>query len=80
MLKPTRVIAGMKCAQQVAEVTRRYLLRHVAVAVPGIVFLSGGQKAEDATDYLNAMNSLGPHHWQFSFSHEQALQAPVPGA
>jgi len=62
----------------VVEVIQRYLLRHVPVAVPGIVFLSGGQNAECATDYLNAMNSLGPHHWPLSFSHGQALQAPVP--
>ena len=85
LLKPNMVIAGKKCAQQasvqqVAEATLRCLGRHVPAAVPGIVFLSGGQSAEDATDHLNAMNALGPHPWQLSFSYGRALQAPVLAA
>ena len=82
LLKPNMVIAGMKCAhqesaQQVAEATIRCMARYVPTAVPGIVFLSGGQSAEDATDHLNAMNTMGPHPWQISFSYGRALQAPV---
>jgi fructose-bisphosphate aldolase class I len=82
LLKPNMVIAGMKCAQQgsvqqVAEATIRCMARYVPAAVPGIVFLSGGQSAEDATDHLNAMNTMGPHPWQISFSYGRALQAPV---
>ena len=82
LLKPNMVIAGKKCPQQesaqhVAEATIRCLTRHVPAAVPGIVFLSGGQNAEDATDHLNAMNTMGPHPWQISFSYGRALQAPV---
>jgi len=82
LLKPNMVIAGMKCArqdsvQQVAEATIRCMIRSVPAAVPGIVFLSGGQSAEDATDHLNAMNIMGPHPWQVSFSYGRALQAPV---
>ena len=46
-------------------------------AVPGIVFLSGGQTDEDATAHLNAMNAMGPHPWQLSFSYGRALQAPA---
>ena len=85
LLKPNMVIAGMKCpqqagVQQVAEATLRCLARHVPAAVPGIVFLSGGQSAEDATDHLNAMNRLGPHPWPLSFSYGRALQAPVLAA
>ena len=85
LLKPNMVIAGMKCAhqagvQQVAEATIRCLTRYVPAAVPGIVFLSGGQSAEDATDHLNAMNAMGPHPWQVSFSYGRALQAPVLAA
>lgn len=85
LLKPNMVIAGMKCAQQasvreVAEATLRCLKRHVPAAVPGIVFLSGGQSAEDATDHLNEMNTMGPHPWQVSFSYGRALQAPVLAA
>jgi fructose-bisphosphate aldolase class I len=82
LLKPNMVIAGKKCArqagvQEVAAATIRCLQRYVPAAVPGIVFLSGGQSAEDATDHLNAMNAMGPHPWQVSFSYGRALQAPV---
>jgi fructose-bisphosphate aldolase class I len=45
--------------------------------VPGIVFLSGGQSDEDATERLNAMNAMGEHPWQLSFSYGRALQAPA---
>lgn len=82
LLKPNMVIAGKKCpnrvdAQQVAETTVRCLSRYVPAAVPGIVFLSGGQSPEDATGHLNAMNAMGSHPWQLSFSYGRALQEPV---
>jgi fructose-bisphosphate aldolase class I len=82
LLKPNMVIPGKKCprqasVQEVAEATIRCLTRYVPAAVPGIVFLSGGQSAEDATDHLNAMNAMGSHPWQVSFSYGRALQAPV---
>lgn len=85
LLKPNMVIAGMSCTQQadvqqVARATMRTLRRYVPAAVPGIVFLSGGQSAEDATDHLNAMNMMGPHPWPVSFSYGRALQAPVLAA
>jgi fructose-bisphosphate aldolase class I len=85
LLKPNMVIAGMKCArqadvQQVAEATMRCLTRYVPAAVPGIVFLSGGQSAQDATAHLSAMNQLGVHPWPVSFSYGRALQAPVLAA
>lgn len=85
LLKPNMVIAGKKSVQQagvqaVAETTIRCLKRYVPAAVPGIVFLSGGQSAEDATDHLNAMNAMGAHPWQVSFSYGRALQAPVLAA
>jgi fructose-bisphosphate aldolase class I len=85
LLKPNMVIAGKQCArqagvQEVAEATIRCLKRYVPAAVPGIVFLSGGQSAEDATDHLNAMNAMGPQPWQVSFSYGRALQAPVLAA
>src|SRR4051812_33828736 len=62
---------------EVAEATLDVLTRHVPAAVPGIVFLSGGQTDEDATAHLNAMNARGPHPWQLSFSYGRALQAPA---
>src|SRR3990170_2910790 len=85
LLKPNMVIAGMKCARQesvqrVAEATIRCMARYVPAAVPGIIFLSGGQSAEDATDHLNAINMMGPHPWQVSFSYGRALQTPVLAA
>ena len=63
--------------QEVAEQTIRCFRRHVPAAVPGIVFLSGGQTDEDATAHLNAMNAMGPHPWELSFSYGRALQAPA---
>jgi fructose-bisphosphate aldolase class I len=52
----------------------------VPAAVPGIVFLSGGQSDEDATAHLNAMNARGPHPWALSVSYGRALQAPAQKA
>jgi fructose-bisphosphate aldolase class I len=49
----------------------------VPAAVPGIVFLSGGQSDELATAHLNEMNKLGGGPWQLSFSYGRALQAPA---
>lgn len=85
LLKPNMVIAGMACPVQasaatIAEATVRCLRRMVPAAVPGIVFLSGGQSAEQATENLNAMNLLGPHPWELSFSYGRALQQPVLAA
>ncbi|HVM16682.1 MAG TPA: class I fructose-bisphosphate aldolase [Gaiellaceae bacterium] len=82
LLKPNMVLSGYDCAdqadhQRVAEMTMRCFYRHVPAAVPGIVFLSGGQSDEDATANLNAMNALGEHPWQLSFSYGRALQAPA---
>jgi len=82
LLKPNMVLSGYDAPEQagpdeVAEQTLRCFYRHVPAAVPGIVFLSGGQSDEDATAHLNAMNVLGPHPWQLSFSYGRALQAPA---
>jgi len=82
LLKPNMVLSGKECPQQagveqVAELTVRCLRRCVPSAVPGIVFLSGGQSAEDATAHLNAMNAIGKHPWDLSFSYGRALQAPA---
>ena len=80
LLKPSMVIAGKDCSrqasvQEVATATLRCLRRHVPAAVPGIVFLSGGQKDRLATAHLNAMNRLpGPKPWKLSFSYGRALQ------
>ncbi len=82
LLKTNMVLSGYDASDQagvgeVAEQTLDCLYRHVPAAVPGIVFLSGGQSDEDATAHLNAMNALGPHPWELSFSYGRALQAPA---
>jgi fructose-bisphosphate aldolase class I len=82
LLKPNMVLSGYEASsragvQEVAEATLEVFYKHVPAAVPGIVFLSGGQSDEDATAHLNAMNALGPHPWALSFSYGRALQAPA---
>jgi len=82
LLKPNMVLSGYGASErasvdEVADATLECLYRHVPAAVPGIVFLSGGQSDEDATAHLNAMNARGPHPWQLSFSYGRALQAPA---
>jgi fructose-bisphosphate aldolase class I len=80
LLKPNMVLAGYDCPEQpsdaeVAERTIRCLRRYVPAAVPGIVFLSGGQDDEHATSRLNLMNQIGPQPWEISFSYGRGLQA-----
>jgi fructose-bisphosphate aldolase class I len=83
VLKASMVISGSECAQQasvqqVADATVQCLKRTVPAAVPGIVFLSGGQTDELATAHLNAMNASGAGlPWPLSFSYGRALQAPA---
>src|SRR5919206_2804520 len=82
LLKPNMVLSGYDAndragVEEVAEATLECFYKHVPAAVPGIVFLSGGQTDEDATAHLNAMNAHGPHPWQLSFSYGRALQAPA---
>jgi fructose-bisphosphate aldolase class I len=79
LLKPNMIVAGKKCATQplpqlVAELTVQCFRRTVPCAVPGIVFLSGGQSAAQATHHLSLMNAAGPLPWQLSFSYGRALQ------
>jgi fructose-bisphosphate aldolase, class I len=80
LLKPNMVLSGYSASSragvdEVADATLEVLYKHVPAAVPGIVFLSGGQTDEDATVHLNAMNARGPHPWELSFSYGRALQA-----
>jgi len=83
LLKPNMVVPGAGCPRQatseeVAGAALTCLRRTVPAAVPGINFLSGGQKDEAATTNLNAMNArLDKAPWQLSFSYARALQAPA---
>ena len=80
ILKPNMVLSGTECPRQagvreVAEQTLRCFRHSVPAAIPGIVFLSGGQSDEDATAHLNEMNRQGGGPWELSFSYGRALQA-----
>jgi fructose-bisphosphate aldolase class I len=82
VLKTGMVLSGEECPQQapvaaVAAATVRCLLRAVPAAVPGIVFLSGGQGDVEATARLNAIARIGPVPWRVTFSYGRALQAPA---
>ncbi|KMT12645.1 hypothetical protein BVRB_4g091040 [Beta vulgaris subsp. vulgaris] len=79
LLKPNMVVPGSDSPKVAAEVIAEYtvtaLRRTVPPAVPGVVFLSGGQSEEEATVNLNAMNKLEVlKPWTLSFSFGRALQ------
>ena len=78
ILKASMVVSGNQNPQQagvaeVAERTLRVLKRTVPAALPGVVFLSGGQTDENATAHLDAMNRIGAP-WPLTFSYSRALQ------
>jgi fructose-bisphosphate aldolase class I len=82
ILKVSMVIPGKYAPKEaqvspedVAEATVRVLKSTVPATLPGIVFLSGGQSDEQATEHLNLINQMGPHPWPVSFSYGRALVA-----
>lgn len=82
ILKVSMVIPGKHAPKEdqvepedVAEATVRVFKASVPAALAGIVFLSGGQGDEQATEHLNLINQLGPHPWPISFSYGRALVA-----
>jgi fructose-bisphosphate aldolase class I len=83
LLKPNMVLSGSTFperagAEDVARFTLACFKEAVPAAVPGIVFLSGGQSDEEATLNLNAINRLAAVEgapWQLSFSYGRGLQA-----
>ena len=79
LLKPNMVVSGKECpeqagVEQVAEATLACLRRSVPAAVPGVVFISGGQDEITATRHLNSMNQDDAEAWRLSFSYGRALQ------
>ncbi len=79
LVKASMVLSGNECARQadvdtVAELTVKAFKRQIPAAVPGIVFLSGGQSDWHATAHLNAMNAKFDLPWKLSFSYARALQ------
>jgi fructose-bisphosphate aldolase class I len=83
LLKPNMVTHGQGAKEkstptQIGHATVEALRRTVPTAVPGVVFLSGGQSEEEATVNLNAINlAEGKKPWALSFSFGRALQASV---
>jgi len=82
LLKTNMIVSGTEHAEQagpveVAKATLRCFRRSVPVAVPGIVFLSGGQSDEAATERLSAICAEANSSWKFSFSFGRALQTPA---
>jgi fructose-bisphosphate aldolase class I len=82
LLKPNMVLPGTESTEPVTDEaialrTLEVLRTAVPAAVPGIVFLSGGQTDEEATARLDALNRHAPQPWELSFSYGRALQAPV---
>ena len=81
LLKPNMVMPGYDSGaeasvDEVAERTLEVMYDTVPASVAGLVFLSGGQSDELATEHLQAMNARGPHPWTLSFSYGRALQSP----
>ena len=82
LLKPNMVISGKECKSQanpetVAKLTVKCLTDNVPSEVPGVVFLSGGQSNELATEHLNLMNKFDNLPFKLSFSYGRALQHPA---
>lgn len=92
LLKPNMVISGKEAPQQatmneVAQATIETFKEVVPSEVPGIVFLSGGQSPDQATENLASINKIGGSPrasgdarrgeagpWELSFSYGRALQ------
>ena len=80
LLKPSMTVSGADNknkagSEEVAKMTVRTMNRCVPAAVPGIMFLSGGLTEEDASVYLNTMNSIEHKSaTSLTFSYGRALQ------
>lgn len=84
ILKPNMVVPGLDCpiqesVEEVAAATIECFQHSVPAAVPGVVFLSGGQSSELASARLNAMNVKYQAQvpWALAFSFARAIQQPA---
>ncbi len=86
ILKSSMVLAGSEypiqtAPKEVAAASLRTFENSVPAEVPGIVFLSGGQTPQRATENLDAIAELeiarGNLPWQFAFSYSRGLEQPV---
>ncbi len=76
MVLPGRDSQTKVAATDIAEATVRVLSKTVPKEVPGIVFLSGGQEADEATENLNEIAKKEPLPWEITFSYLRALEGP----
>jgi fructose-bisphosphate aldolase, class I len=79
MVIPSKGASDQASPERIADATVNTFLGVVPAAIPGIVFLSGGQSEVQATENLNAINQLGGP-WALSFSYGRALQASALAA
>lgn len=82
VLKVNMVLAGKKqdrqsTPEEVGSATAQVLRMHVPSELAGVVFLSGGQSVEQATENLQAVTNEGPFPWPVTFSYARALQDPA---
>ena len=82
IIKCNMVLAGKKkehqsTPEEVGKFTAETLKNHVPPEIAGIVFLSGGQTPEQATDNLREIIKNGPFPWPLTFSFARALQDPA---
>ena len=82
ILKVNMVLAGKKYETQstpaeVGKATADVLRDHVPSSLAGVVFLSGGQTVEQATENLQEVTNNGPFPWPVTFSYARALQDPA---
>lgn len=82
ILKVNMVLAGKQfeaqsTPEEVGTKTAEVLKDHVPKDLAGVVFLSGGQTVEQATDNLAAVKNNGPFPWPVTFSFARALQDPA---
>lgn len=82
ILKTSMVVPGSKSGQEmiateVADRTSRILKANVPESIGGVVFLSGGQTALQATENLNEIAKKGPYPWGVTYSYSRGIQQPV---
>ena len=83
LLKASMVLSGKNAPNRadpdaVGRATVECFKESVPAAVPGIVFLSGGQSDDEATQNLDAINRYAVRvraPWELSFSYGRGLQA-----
>ena len=79
ILKPNMILPGTMSQNksstgEIAKMTLKCLKENVPSEVPGIAFLSGGQKEIEATQNLNEINKINDTNFVLTFSYGRALQ------